>query len=37
MLAGAGVAKIPNVASEPKPGVSLLDLNLVGPVISVRP
>jgi small conductance mechanosensitive channel len=33
----AAVAKIPNVAAEPAPEVSLLDLNLVGPVISVRP
>jgi len=33
----AAVAKIPNVAAEPAPEVSLLDMNLVGPVISVRP
>ena len=33
----AAVAKIPNVMTEPAPDVSLLDLNLVGPVISVRP
>lgn len=33
----AAVAKIPNVMAEPGPDVSLLDLNLVGPVIAVRP
>ena len=33
----AAVAKIPNVATSPAPEVSLLDLNLVGPVIAVRP
>jgi len=33
----AAVALIPNVAAEPKPEVSLLDMNLVGPVIAVRP
>jgi len=33
----AAVAKIPNVMTEPAPDVSLLDLNLVGPVIAVRP
>jgi small conductance mechanosensitive channel len=33
----AAVAKIPNVATDPAPEVSLLDLNLVGPVIAVRP
>ena len=33
----AAVAKIPNVKTEPAPDVSLLDLNLVGPVIAVRP
>jgi small conductance mechanosensitive channel len=33
----AAVVKIPNVATEPAPEVSLLDLNLVGPVIAVRP
>ena len=33
----AAVAKIPNVAADPAPEVSLLDMNLVGPVISVRP
>ena len=33
----AAVAKIPNVMAEPAPDVSLLDMNLVGPVIAVRP
>ncbi len=33
----AAVAKIPNVMTEPAPDVSLLDMNLVGPVIAVRP
>jgi small conductance mechanosensitive channel len=33
----AAVATIPNVATTPAPEVNLLDLNLVGPVISVRP
>ena len=33
----AAVAKIPNVATSPAPEVNLLDLNLVGPVIAVRP
>ena len=33
----AAVAQIPNVATSPAPEVSLLDLNLVGPVIAVRP
>jgi len=33
----AAVAKIPNVMAEPAPDVSLLDINLVGPVIAVRP
>jgi small conductance mechanosensitive channel len=33
----AAVAKIPNVAAEPAPEVNLLDMNLMGPVISVRP
>jgi small conductance mechanosensitive channel len=33
----AAVVKIPNVAADPAPEVSLLDMNLVGPVISVRP
>jgi small conductance mechanosensitive channel len=31
------VAKIPNVATEPAPEVNLLDINLVGTVIAVRP
>ena len=31
------VAAIPNVASDPAPDVSLLEMNLVGPVIAVRP
>jgi small conductance mechanosensitive channel len=31
------VAAIPNVASEPAPDVNLLELNLLGPVIAVRP
>ncbi len=33
----AAVAKIPNVVASPAPEVNLLDINLVGPVISVRP
>jgi small conductance mechanosensitive channel len=33
----AAVTKIPNVAADPAPEVNLLDMNLVGPVISVRP
>jgi small conductance mechanosensitive channel len=33
----AAVAKIPNVAASPALEVSLIDLNLVGPVIAVRP
>jgi small conductance mechanosensitive channel len=33
----AAVARIPNVAASPPPEVNLLDMNLVGPVISVRP
>ena len=33
----AAVAAIPNVASEPAPDVSILDINLLGPVIAVRP
>jgi len=33
----AAVVKIPNVAEAPAPEVSLLDMNLVGPVIAVRP
>ena len=31
------VARIPNVVPSPPPEVSLLDLNLLGPVIAVRP
>jgi small conductance mechanosensitive channel len=33
----AAVAQIPNVLASPAPEVNLLDMNLVGPVISVRP
>ena len=33
----AAVAAIPNVVASPAPEVSLLDINLVGPVIAVRP
>jgi small conductance mechanosensitive channel len=33
----AAVAAIPNVAKTPAPEVSVLDINLVGPVIAVRP
>lgn len=33
----AAVAKIPNVADKPAPEVNLLDMNLNGPVIAVRP
>jgi small conductance mechanosensitive channel len=33
----AAVAQIPNVVTEPAPEVHLLDMNLNGPVISVRP
>lgn len=33
----AAVAAIPNVAANPAPEVSLLDMNLVGPVVAVRP
>jgi small conductance mechanosensitive channel len=33
----AAVTRIPNVAASPPPEVNLLDMNLVGPVISVRP
>lgn len=31
------VARIPNVAATPAPEVNLIDMNLVGPVIAVRP
>jgi small conductance mechanosensitive channel len=33
----AAVAKIPNVSPQPAPEVNLLDMNLNGPVIAVRP
>ena len=33
----AAVAKIPNVCAEPAPEVNLLDMNLLGAVIAVRP
>jgi len=33
----AAVASIPNVATEPPPEINLFDMNLVGPVIAVRP
>jgi small conductance mechanosensitive channel len=33
----AAIARIPNVATDPAPEVNLLDMNLLGPVISVRP
>jgi small conductance mechanosensitive channel len=33
----AAVAAIPNVATAPAPDVSILDINLLGPVIAVRP
>ena len=33
----AAVAQLPNVAKEPAPDVSILDINLLGPVIAVRP
>jgi small conductance mechanosensitive channel len=36
-LLKAEVAKIANVLAEPAPEVSVLDMNLVGPVIAVRP
>jgi small conductance mechanosensitive channel len=36
-LLRAAVAKIPNVATDPAPEVNLLDMNLLGPVLSVRP
>ena len=34
---GTAVAAIPHVAKDPAPEVSVLDINLVGPVIAVRP
>jgi small conductance mechanosensitive channel len=33
----AAVARIPNVVESPAPEVNLLDMNLIGPIISVRP
>ncbi len=33
----AAVARVPNVATSPAPEVNLLDMNLNGPVIAVRP
>jgi small conductance mechanosensitive channel len=33
----AALAKIPNISADPAPEVNLLDMNLNGPVISVRP
>ena len=33
----AAVAAIPNVVTSPAPEVTVLDINLVGPVIAVRP
>ncbi|MBL8287146.1 MAG: mechanosensitive ion channel family protein [Rubrivivax sp.] len=36
-LLRAAVARIPHVATDPAPDVSVLDMNLVGPVIAVRP
>ena len=33
----AAVAAIPNVMTDPAPEVNLLDMNLVGPIIAVRP
>ena len=33
----AAVAKIPNVSTRPAPEINLLDMNLNGPVIAVRP
>jgi small conductance mechanosensitive channel len=33
----AAVAAIPNVLADPAPDVAILDMNLVGPVIAVRP
>jgi small conductance mechanosensitive channel len=33
----AAIARIPNVSAEPAPEVNLLDINLNGPVIAVRP
>ena len=36
-LLRAAVSAIPNVAAQPAPELSVLDMNLVGPVIAVRP
>ncbi len=36
-LLKAAIEQIPNVATEPAPEISMIDLNLVGPVIAVRP
>jgi small conductance mechanosensitive channel len=36
-LLKAGLAKIPNVATEPVPSVDILTFNLAGPVLAVRP
>ena len=33
----AAAAKIPNVSAEQPPEVDIVDLNLVGPVLAVRP
>lgn len=33
----AAIAKIPNVSTDPAPEINLLDMNLNGPVIAVRP
>jgi hypothetical protein len=33
----AAVAQIPNVAAKPAPEVSLLEINLLGTIIAVRP
>ncbi len=33
----AAIAKIPNVSTDPGPEINLLDMNLNGPVIAVRP
>ena len=33
----AAVAAIPNVTTDPAPEINLLDMNLVGPIIAVRP
>jgi small conductance mechanosensitive channel len=33
----AAIAQIPNVSTDPAPEINLLDMNLNGPVIAVRP